>query len=404
MLTVDEALRSVRAHAAPLPPRAVPLAEALGLVLAEDVAADLDLPPFDKALMDGYAVRTADLADGNRRLLVGEEITAGRTPTRPLAPGEAAAIMTGAPLPAGADAVVMVERTRRAGDHVVIEGPDVLPRQNWLPRGREMRSGEVVLTRGASLTPPRMGLLASVGRTSVHAIPRPRVAVVSTGDELVEPDQVPGRGQIRNSNATMLRALAVSAGCDAETLPTAPDDPDALHAILGRGLTADVMLVSGGVSAGNRDLVPAAFERLGVSNVFHKIRLKPGKPLWFGVGPARPDGNPGTLVFGLPGNPVSGVVGFLLFVRPALSLLAGQRDKADRAFPVRLATPFAHQGDRPTYHPARLVEGDTPSVSPLNWGGSADLRTVASADGFAVFPAGDRRYEAGEIVQFLPLG
>lgn len=404
MLTVDEALRSVRAHAAPLPPRPAPLAEALGLVLAEDVSADLDLPPFDKALMDGYAVRSADLADGNRRLLVGEEITAGRTPTRPLASGEAAAIMTGAPLPAGADAVVMVERTRRAGDHVVIEGPDVAPRQNWLPRGREMRSGEVVLTRGTPLTPPRLGLLASVGRTSVQVIPRPKVAVVSTGDELVEPGQVPGRGQIRNSNATMLRALAVSSGCDAEILPTAPDEPDALHAILGRGLTADVMLVSGGVSAGNRDLVPAALERLGVSNVFHKIRLKPGKPLWFGVGPARADGNPGTLVFGLPGNPVSGVVGFILFVRSTLGLLAGQGNRADRSFSARLAAPFTHQGDRPTYYPARVVEGDTPAVCPLDWAGSADLRTVASADGFAVFPAGDRRYEAGEIVQFLPLG
>jgi molybdopterin molybdotransferase len=370
-------------------------------VLAEDVAADIDSPPFDKALVDGYAVRADDVDGFDRRLRVGEEITAGRTPIHPLGRGEAAVITTGAPLPDGADAVVMVEKTRREGDVVTIEGPPVAAGQNRLPRGREMRAGEVVLARGEWLNPPRIGLLASVGRTAVMVVPRPRVVVVSTGDELVEPDQVPGPGQIRNSNASMLRALAASAGSEAEVLPTAPDEPGPLLATLERGLSADVLLITGGVSAGHRDLVPGALEQLGVARVFHKVRLKPGKPLWFGVGPGRRDGRPGTLVFGLPGNPVSGVVGSLLFVRPALDALAGREPGPDRLVKARLARPFVHRGDRPTYHPAVLRDG---GVEPLDWAGSADLRTVARADGFAAFPEGDRSYEAGEMVRFLPLG
>jgi molybdopterin molybdotransferase len=286
---------------------------------------------------------------------------------------------------------------------VVIDDPGVAPGRNRMPRGREMRAGEVVLERGEVLNAARLGLLASVGRSRVAVVPRPRVSVVSTGDELVDPDQFPGPGQIRNSNATVLRALSAGFGADAGTLPIAPDEPVALRESLARGLAADVLLITGGVSAGNRDLVPEALAALGVARVFHKIRLKPGKPLWFGVGPGRDAGGPPPLVFGLPGNPVSGVVGFVLFVRPALDALAARPGPADRTVAARLATRFDHSGDRPTYHPARRVADG--SVEPLDgWAGSADLRTVARADGFAVFPAGDRSYQPGEIVRFLPLG
>ena len=407
MLSVEDALVAVSGKAARLGAVVRPLDDALGLVLAEDVAADLDLPPFDKALVDGFAVRAGDLTAESRRLRVGEEVPAGRVPTRPLGPGEAAVVMTGAPLPEGADAVVMVERTRRDGGWVWVDDPDVSPGRNWLPRGREMTRGEVVLRAGEVLNAARLGLLASVGKAGVSVVPRPRVAVLPTGDELVEPDQVPGPGQIRNSNATVLRALVVGAGAEAESLPIAPDEPGALREAVAAGLGADVLLVTGGVSAGNRDLVPSTLESLGVTRVFHKIRLKPGKPLWFGVGPARGDGRPGALVFGLPGNPVSGVVGFALFVRPALDALGGRPASGDRTVGARLARPFRHAGDRPTYFPSRLSAGgpgELPAVETLDWAGSADLRTVALADGFALFPAGDRAYEPGEIVRFLPLG
>lgn len=408
MLTVEEALRAIMERCAPLPARVRPLATALGCVLAEDVTADLDLPPFDKALVDGYALRSGDLLGAvgdERRLTIVEEIAAGQTPSRPLAPGEAASIMTGAPLPRGADAVVMVEQARRFGDVVIVDDPRVTPGKSRLARGREMRAGEVVLRLGARINAPMSGVLASVGRTEVRVVPPPRVAVVPTGDELVEPDQVPGPGQIRNSNASMLRALVVASGAEVEVHAIAPDDPSRLRRAIERGLAADVLLITGGVSAGNRDLVPETLGRLGVERVFHKIRLKPGKPLWFGIGPSR-GAAPGPLVFGLPGNPVSGIVGFLLLVRPALERLAGRDPAIVQPVVYPLASPFEHKGDRPTYHPAHLLtaEDGRTAVATLDWAGSADLRAVAHADGFAMFAAGDRTYSQGEIVGFLALG
>ncbi len=363
MLTVEEALQAVLEQARRLPARAEPLERAIRSVLAEEVLADIDLPPFDKSLVNGYALRTGDLVGADRRLRIGETITAGQTPSRPLGPREAAVIMTGAPVPPGCDAVVMHERTRREGETVWPEEPEVRAGQNILARGREMRAGEVVLTMGTVLKPAHLGVLASVGRTPVGVVRRPRVAVVPTGDELVEPDRTPGPGQIRNSNTIMLQALAIEEGADAESLPTAPDEPVELRRILERGLDSDVLMITGGVSAGQRDLVPGVLEDLGVRRVFHKVRLKPGKPIWFGIGAAR-SGRPGPMVFGLPGNPVSGLVGFLLFVRPALAVLAGRPQPATGTLEARLAQGFRHRGDRPTYHPARVIAGSVVELDP----------------------------------------
>jgi molybdopterin molybdotransferase len=414
MLTIDEALRSVLDEARPLSPRPLPLDRALGRELGEDVAADIDLPPFDKALVDGYAVRSGDLRGPGRRLRLGESIMAGQTPTRPLAPGEAAVVMTGAPVPEGCDAVVMHERTEPDDGGVRIDEPEIRPGQNILPRGREMRAGEIVLTTGTVLGPAHLGVLASVGQTWPRVV-QPTISILSTGDELVDPDQVPGPGQIRNSNAVMLQALARADGANAEVMPIVADEPTELRSMLQFGLQADVLLITGGVSAGQRDLVPEALEALGVRRVFHKVRLKPGKPIWFGVGRPREAGDegiasnekhrPGALVFGLPGNPVSGLVGYLLLVRPALAILS-HRPPPPPPMPARLARPFRHRGDRPTYFPARMLilpGADPPEIETLDWSGSADLRTVASADGFAAFPAGDRDYAPGEIVGFLPM-
>ena len=405
LLTVDEALEAVVKAARPLPATWEPLEQALRCVLGEDVAADIDLPPFDKALVDGYAVRHEEVTGGDRWLRLGELITAGRTPTRGLAAREAAVVMTGAPVPPGSDAVVMHERTRSGDGGVYVEEAEVRAGQNILVRGREMRAGEVVVSRGTILKPAHLGVLASVGRTSVPVL-RPRLAIVPTGDELVEPDRLPGPGQIRNSNAILLQAMAIEERAAAEVLPIAPDEPAPLRQILERGLKSDVLVITGGVSAGQRDLVPAALEQLGVRRIFHKVRLKPGKPLWFGTGPPRgATERPPALVFGLPGNPVSGLVGFLLFIKPALAALSG-RPPTLGLLEARLVGGFRHRGDRPTYHPARLLPRDDPHgpapIETLEWAGSADLRTVAAADGFAVFPAGDRDYEPGEIVAFLP--
>lgn len=407
MLPVDDALRAVLEQARALPPRRVPLAEALACTLAEEVTADRDLPPFDKALLDGYAVRAADLRDGGPSwtLELLEEITAGRTPTRPIGPGHCSAIMTGAPMPDGADAVVMVEDSRREGDRVVLTpAKAVTPGAGRLEQGREMRQGEVLLGPGDRLDPVKLGLLASVGWVEPLVRPRPLVTIASTGDELIPPEQCPGPGQIRNSNATVLDALVRASGCTPDPTPIVPDDPAPMRTLLAHGLRKDVLLITGGVSAGTRDLVPGVLEALGMRAVFHKVRLKPGKPLLFGVGPDRADGRPGTLVFGLPGNPVSGVVGFLLFVAPALLALRGRPAGPSPTLPARLATPFSHRGDRPTYYPATLADGpDIPTATPLPWAGSADLRTVATADGFLAFEAGDRDHPAGSTVPFLPL-
>ncbi len=407
MLTVAEALEAVLEHSRALSPAWCPLETALGCALAEDVLADVDSPPFDKALVDGYAVRAADLDGADRRLSLGEVITAGRIPTRALGRREAAVVMTGAPIPPGCDAVVMQERVRSVEGSVDVEVSTVRPDQNILHRGREMRAGEVVVPHGSILAPARMGVLASVGRAKVRVVPRPQVAIVSTGDELVEPGETPGPGQIRNSNAIMLLGLAQADGACARSLPIAPDDPSRLRQILAQGMDADILLITGGVSTGQRDLVPGALEELGARSVFHKVRLKPGKPLWFGVGPSRGD-RPQALVFGLPGNPVSGLVGFLLFVRPALAALAGKAPPCQNLREARLNRAFIHRGDRTTYHPARLVAPDADPAAPLaletlDWWGSADLRTVAAASGFAVFPAGDRDYSPGEIVGYLPM-
>jgi molybdopterin molybdotransferase len=391
MLAVAEAQAIVRQHAVPLPAENVPLdPAALGLVLAEDVVSDLDMPPYDKSLMDGYAVRAADLPDGRGTLSVIEEITAGQTPRLPLGRGQAARIMTGAPLPGGADAVVMVERTRALGDRVQIEDKPPRPGQNILSRGQEMRRGETVLRAGAVLRPQEFGVLATVGRVTVRAHPAPTVAILSTGDEIVEAPEVPGPGQIRNGNGPMLTAQAARAGGVPRYLGIARDRRDYLRVVIAEGLRHPVLVLSGGVSAGKLDLVPGVLQDLGVEAHFHKVAMKPGKPVFFGT-------RGGHLVFGLPGNPVSALVCFELFVRPAIRRLRGHADAGPRMVQAVLAENFAYRTDRPTYHPARLEMTDTGwRVRAVPWFGSPDLRGLLAANALIVFPAGDHQHQAGQ--------
>lgn len=397
MLTVAEALEIVLKRCAALAPQVTPLLpDSLGLVLAEDVGADRDMPPFDKSMMDGYAVRAADLASGVATFGVVGERMAGEADEHTIGPREAVRIMTGAPMPAGADAVVMVEHSRVLdGNRVELREPGVRPGLNVLPRGREMRAGDVVVRQGSWLRPPEAGLLATVGRTEVLVTPRPRVAVVSTGDEIVEPSEQPGPSQIRNGNGPMLVALVLRAGGRPEYLGIARDEPAVLKEILGKGLQADVLVISGGVSAGDRDLVPDVLAGLGVEAHFHKVAMKPGKPLLFG---SRGE----TLVFGLPGNPVSAFVCFELFVRPALARLMGNYGARPPFVSAVLAGHFDHRSDRPTYHPAVLRETDTGREARLvSWFGSADLRGLAEANSLALLPPGELRLEPGTPVPVL---
>jgi molybdopterin molybdotransferase len=405
MIEVADALTTVLLRCVPRPAEPVPLSQALGRILAEEVRADLDAPPYDKAVMDGYAVVAADLAGGSAEMCVLEEVTAGQMPVHPVTAGRATRIMTGAPLPPGADAVVVME-------HATLIGPAEAPRvrieetgtsvgQNILARGAVMRRGEVLWQPGRVLSPIDVGLLAEVGRTRVLVCAQPRVAVLVTGNELVPVEQVPTGGQIRNSNGPMLSALVSQCGGQVIDLGISRDDEAELAGRIVGELPGDVLLLSGGVSAGVLDLVPKVLERLGVEKVFHKVRLKPGKPLWFGTAN---HGGHTSLVFGLPGNPVSCLVCFELFVRPALAALVGLTASNTRACSGRLVPPHAHRGNRPSYLPARLrYEGEQVLVEPLAWHGSADLRTLADADCLAVFPAGQQEFPAGTVVEIHPL-
>lgn len=394
MLSVTEALRIVLDRAKPLPADTVALGDALGLVLCEDIASDLDMPPFDKAMMDGFALRIADLQGGRAELAIIEEIVAGKTPGKAVGPNQAARIMTGAPMPPGADTVVMIERCETAGDIVRVNDPKLQAGANILPRGREMHIGETVLSAGTRLRPQEVGLLAAVGRWSVRAQRRPTVGVLCTGDELVPAENKPGPGQIRNSNGPMLTAQIQRAGGVPRFVGIARDEPAHLRERIADGLRSDMLLLSGGVSAGKLDLVPGVLAELGVEPLFHKVAIKPGKPLLFGMHGPR-------LVFGLPGNPGASLVCFEMFVRPALRGLMGL-PPGPRIVTAVLVRDFPYRSDRPTYHPARLILTDTGwTVDPVGWFGSPDLRGTVPANAFVILPEGDHQHRAGARLPVL---
>lgn len=399
MLSIEEALVLVENHVAPLAPQEAPLEDAVGLVLAEDIASDIDSPPHDKAMMDGYAVRSADREP--RRKIV-EEIAAGAVPRYQVTACTASRIMTGAPLPEGADAIVPVEQTELIDSTTVqLQQAEVRPGQHVLPLGASMRKGDVVLRSGALIRPVEVAILAETGHDSVLVTPRPRFAILPTGNELVDVSQIPGAGQIRNSNGPMLQAAGIRAEVESIELSVARDTREELTQQISRGLTADVLVLSGGVSAGKFDLVPQVLAELGVEQVFHKIALRPGKPLWFGV---KKDGARNVLVFGLPGNPVSSLVCFELFVRPALAAIAGRGFTQLKVVRANLAQDYDHAGGRAACLPALLSEvGSERVVAILPWQGSADIATLAQANGLVCLPTEKRRFEAGAFLDVLPL-
>ncbi|MBL8849068.1 MAG: molybdopterin molybdotransferase MoeA [Planctomycetaceae bacterium] len=397
MLTVEEALNRIVAETQPLESVMRPLSEALGLVLAEDVVSDCDSPPFDKSLMDGFAIRCSDVRGPETLLQIVGELTAGRVSDRPLASGEALRIMTGATIPQGADAVVRIEDAVVDGPNVRFTCGPVAVGKSIFRQGESMRRGETVVPAGRLLRPQELGLLAELGRATVRVVPTPRVAVLATGDELVPVDQTPGPGQIRNSNETMLRAQLGRAGCDVHSLGIARDNEQELEAAIRKGLEFDMLCLSGGVSMGKLDLVPATLAKCGVREVLHKVFLKPGKPVWFGV--YDPPTGPRRCIFGLPGNPVSSMVCCELFVQTAVRVLAGRTPPQPVAVPARLAVPHSHRDDRPTFIPAFLeTTANGPLVTPVAWKGSADLRATVNANALIFMPAGAREYDAGTKV------
>jgi len=411
MIELAEAIALVEATAAPLPRRRVRLLDACGLALAEPVVADVDSPPWDRAMMDGFAVRSEDVAaasGGVVALDVVVDLAAGDVTSLVIRPGGCARIMTGAPIPAGADAVIPVEcvlddsDAAHAGGRVRLRDEKFRPGQHVARQGVAFRAGDAVLPAGSVLGAAEIGLAAEAGAVHVVAAARPRVAILSTGSELVPPEAVPAFGQTRNSNGPMLAAAVQLLGAEPIPLGIAADRPEAIRAAVAQGLAADVLLLSGGVSAGDLDLVPDIFRRCGVEKLFHKVRHKPGKPVWFGV--FRRAAAAPTLVFGLPGNPASSLVCFELFVRPAVMIL-GRRPRDAWHLPrsrARLATPVKAAADRPVYLPCRLDGSpDALTATPLPWTGSSDLRGFAGANGYVALPAGGAIHDAGSLVDVV---
>lgn len=396
MLEVPAAREIVLRHTRRMPPEVTTLTPAaLNQVLAEDVVADLDSPPFAKAMMDGYAVRSADCTAPGVTLRVTKELAAGAMPMDPVGPGEAMRVFTGAMLPDGADAVVKQEETDAAGDAVTLRTA-VAAGQHVLARGQETKAGDVVVSAGTVISPAAFGLFAAVGRTTVPTVPPPVVNVLVTGNELVEANTRPTGGQIRNTNGPMLMAQTVRAGALPRYLGIARDDKAGMTSLIREGITTgNVLVLSGGVSVGKYDLVPDVLKELGVEIHFHTVRMKPGKPLLFGT-------KGDVLVFGLPGNPVSAYVGFELFVKPAIGVLRGRDGSTPRELTLTLTEPLTARHDRPTYHPAVITQTPTVrTVKPLPWFGSADLRGLLSANGFIVLPPGEVKCAAGDAVQVV---
>jgi molybdopterin molybdotransferase len=402
MISVNEALEHIRSSVKPLQQEIVNLPDLVGRALTTPITADVDSPPHDKSMMDGFAVRVSDV-DSNRSFEVIETIFAGEVPSQAIGPMQASRIMTGAPLPAGSDAVVMIELADfdQSASAVRFKIDSLRPEHHILRAGANFSNGQLLFPAGHRVRPSDVGLLAEVGVSEATVCKNPTVAVLPTGDELVDCKNQPGPGQIRNSNGPMLLAMLQSLGVTAVDLGIGRDSESDLQAKMQSGLENDILILSGGVSAGQKDLVPGILKSLGVEEVFHKVKVKPGKPIWFGV---CQNGENQTLVFGLPGNPVSSLVGFQLFVRAALRLLAGGRIENDEMETTTLATDHQTRGDRPTYWPGQRVKSSSPtrSVLPLKWNGSSDLLALGKADGLIFFPAENHDHAAGNEVQFFP--
>ena len=413
MIGVDEALELVLAASArsePWPVEQVDLDAAAGRILGLAVIADRDMPPFTRSAMDGYAVRSADTVESPVSLQVVEEIPAGRKPSRSLGAGQASKIMTGAALPEGADAVQMVEKTRRDGDTVMVLSA-VARGEHVRRAGEDLAVGSVLLEAGDAIGPAQIGLLASAGHAKVTVSRRPRVAIIPTGDELVPVDREPGPTQIRESNGRALEALVRLAGAEPDRRPIVRDAIEDLRATIGAALQkSDVVLLSGGVSMGDYDLVGAALADLGCRMVFDRVAIQPGKPLWFGrwprprIGETLGETPSETLVFGLPGNPVSTVVDFLVFARPALRRLVNSRIFLDATVTAPLAEPLSRRPGRRSYLPAVFHERDgAPALRLLDSRGSADMVALAKAEALAIIPQQAESLEAGFRVRALPL-
>jgi molybdopterin molybdotransferase len=382
-------LREVSAGRGTLPTEQIPSLEAAGRILAEEITADRDYPPFQRSARDGYAVRAADLPG---ELTVIGEVRAGEVFRGSVSPGGAVEIMTGAPLPEGADVVVMIEHTERAGNLVRV-ARSFKPGENFGAQGSEARQGGTVLSAGRRLGFAEIALLATVGRECATVYKRPRVAIVPTGDEIVETGQQPQPFQIRNSNAWSMSVQVARAGGDPQILPIARDNYESTRQLIEQGLDHDMLLLSGGVSAGKYDIVERVLADLGAQFFFDRVLIQPGQPLVFGT--AR-----GTFFFGLPGNPASTMVTFEVFARAAVELLCGAQEAPLPLLQARLSKEVRHKPGLTRFLPAQ-VSADGSTVTPEPWQGSGDVNALARANAFLVTDSDRESWAAGDMIRVL---
>ena len=406
MISADQALEIVLDNVAPLGVERIPIIEALGRALAEQIISTREIPSFDNSAMDGYAVRAADLAKASDnspvKLQIVETVGAGQMPASRVTPGQAVRTMTGAPIADGADAIVQVERTRGTGDS--IEFLVAAEKGAFIrPRGEDLRLGELVLSAGKMLTPADLGMLASLNRAMVEVIRRPRVAIVATGDELVDVDQAPVGAQVVNSSAYALAGAVREAGAEPVILKVARDDAREIRDRLAEAMTFDAVLSTGGVSVGQFDHVKGALDELGMRQLFHGVAQKPGRPLKFGTVGYRP-------IFGLPGNPVSTLVCFYLYARPALLKMSGRRRVGLTRVEARCAVDIKISKDLTEFVRVKL-EHDTEATdrggylaTPTGSQGSGILSSLSRADGLLIGPRTETMLKAGAQATVLLLG
>ena len=417
ILAFEAARRAVEEHASLLTPgveETVPLLHAAGRVLAEPVTANRDIPPFPRSTRDGYAVRADDLKKLPAQLKQIGEIKAGPLPTntpRTLSPGETFSIMTGAPVPQGADAVVMIEYTSRQDDRIEFT-KEIAPGENIVPQGAEAKGGSLLLDRGTLLSETAIALAASVGKSKLQVFPRPRIAILTTGDEIVDIDAEIGPTQIRNSNTYSLAVQVQQAGAEPVLLPIAPDEPRRLRELIEEGLQSDLLLMTGGVSMGRYDLVEQVLAEMHAEFFFTGAKIQPGRPVVFGrvkcgsdtLAREMPSAFVHKYFFGLPGNPVSTMVTFELFARPLIGALSGAAPTPLLFSRAALSADFKTKPGLTRFLPATLSGPHTnPQVELIRWQGSGDVVSMSKANCLLVVPPDREIVAAGEPVSILLL-
>lgn len=398
MISVDTAIKIVEDTIAPLSVKTIPFENSLGFCLAQDMQSDIDMPPFDRSAMDGYAVIAEDTTTAPVELAVIEDIAAGHMPTKTISRGQASKIMTGAAVPEGANAVVKFEETEDLSTNNRVKILRSIDRgRNISNRGEDMQSGQTVLRKGMSIRPQEIGILATIGKSHIGVFSAPTVGIISTGDELVDVGLNPSVAQIRNSNGYSLSAQARRLKAEVEILGIVKDTKEEISNMMRRGFRKDILILSGGVSMGEYDLVGDVMKDLNTHVYFEKVALRPGKPVIFG----RKDT---TFIFALPGNPVASFVTFELFIYPAIRKMMGFTDIHRTTLKASLETEILVRRKRREYRPAFLrMHNNTWLVSPVEWHGSADLLATTRANCLLIVREDAEKLAAGQLVDVISL-